>query len=329
MIHVLHLLDDAGLGGVTRGLQDHISRLGDGFRHEVRVVDTHWRLAPKQNADIVVIHFTLNWTKLPFIASLRARRLIVVEHSYTEAYERLRVAHPGRFRAMLKLGYALADRVVAVSRAQATWLANAGVVRPNRLVAIPTALDTSPLANVSPVGPVAGPMRLGAYGRYVPQKGFDVLIEAMRHVDPSVATLELRGLGPDQDALQAAAADLPHVTVGGPVTDLPTFLEKLDAVVIPSRWEAFGLVAAEARAAGRPILVARTDGLVEQTTSRCGLMFPSEDPDAIATAIADLAVGDLPAMGERGRRAIAGALDATIAQWKTLLRGLAPVGRAA
>ena len=275
-----------------------------------------------------MVHFTVNWAKLPFMIALRLRlgrrRLVIVEHSYTESYERLRVARPARFRLMLRLNYALADGVVAVSRAQAMWLTRIGVVKGDRLTAIPTALDTSALDAVPPVSHAVGTMRLGAYGRYADQKGFDVLIEAMRHVDPSVATLELRGLGPNLDALRAAAADLPHVTVGGPVDDLAEFLGGLDAVVIPSRWEAFGLVAAEARAAGRPILVAKTDGLVEQTASDCGLLFETENSASLATAIAELSARDLQCMGERGRKAVRGALETTIAGWSALLHRLVP-----
>lgn len=327
MTHVLHLLDDAGIGGVTRCLADQTRHLSNGFRHEIMVANTAWRLPSRMRADIVVVHFTANWSKLPFMTALRARlgqrRLAIVEHSYTEAYEQLRVPHPRRFRTMLKMNFALADRVVAVSRAQAGWLSRCGIVKPDRLVAIPQALDTTPLSTVPPLVRRDGPIRLGAYGRYVPQKGFDVLIEAMRQVHPCVATLSLRGLGPDLPALRRAATGLPHVTVGDAVTDLPAYLESLDAVVIPSRWEAFGLVGAEARAAGRPILATRTDGLVEQVGPDTGMLFPAENPAAIAAAIRELAGRDLGAMGERGRRAVRGEFDATIAGWTTLLNDLA------
>jgi hypothetical protein len=63
-------------------------------------------------ADVVVVHFTLAWRKLPFMARLRlalgGRPLVLVEHSYTQGYEQHCVARQGRFRAMLKLGMSLA-----------------------------------------------------------------------------------------------------------------------------------------------------------------------------------------------------------------------------
>ena len=326
MTHVLHLLDDARLGGVTRGLPDHIRRLTGPFRHEIKVLDAAYRLPGRIDADIVVVHFTVNWAKMPFMAMLRARLgkrpMIIAEHSYTEAYEQLCVPHQARFRTMLRWNFALADRVVAVSRAQGAWLERAGVVPAARLVPIPQALDTSALDSVPPVNRLPGPMRLGTYGRYVPQKGFDILIEAMRLVPPSVATLQIGGLGPDFEALSTAAHGLPHVSVGGKVTDVAGFLTTVDAVVIPSRWEAYGLVSAEARAAGRPVLATRTDGLVEQIDPAWGLLCPSQDPRALAEAIQVMAASDLRAMGEKARGSVVGALDATIAGWRAVLTEL-------
>ncbi|MGI4954409.1 MAG: glycosyltransferase family 4 protein [Janthinobacterium lividum] len=122
MIAILHLIDDPNVGGVTCGVADLARRMGPGFAASVRTVPTMWRLAPRLAADVVVVDFTLSWAKLPFLLSLRLRcrgRLIIVEHSYTEAYERQRVRARSRFRILLRLCFRLADRVVAVSDRQA------------------------------------------------------------------------------------------------------------------------------------------------------------------------------------------------------------------
>lgn len=327
MAQVLHLIDDSGLGGVTRVLADHLPRLAGRFTHEVLTAATRWRLPPRISADIVIVHFTLCWAKLPFLLALRLRagraRLVLVEHSYTARYEQQCVRHLRRFRTLLRIGYRLVHRVVAVSHGQAAWLQQAALVAPARLVSIPQACDTSAIANLPTVAATARPLRLGAYGRYVPQKGFDILIEAMRRVSPDVATLELAGYGPDLAALQAAAADLPHVRIGGPINGPNSFLARVDAVVIPSRWEAFGLVAAEARAAGRPVIASLADGLIEQIDPSWGILFIPEDPDQLAAAIISLAAQDLAAMGEAARASVVTALARTIDRWKVLLRELA------
>ena len=59
-------------------------------------------------------------------------------------------------------------------------------------------------------------------------------------------------------------------------------------MIVPSRHEAFGLVATEARMAARPILVADVDGLPEQV-GEAGLARPMGTPDEIAAAILELA----------------------------------------
>ncbi len=327
MTQVLHLIDDPRVGGVNRGLTVYLPRLTDGFTHQVLQVPANRLPTTLPPADIVVIHFTPNWAKLPFLLALRLRyrdsNLILVEHSYTEAYERLCVPHRGRFRAMLRIAYRLVDRVVAVSHHQAAWLRTAKVVAPERLIAIPNACDVGILATVPDLVRHGGQLRLGAYGRYVPQKGFDTLIAAMRAVPASVATLTLAGYGPDEALLHAAAAGLDHVRIRGPIDGPASFLAEVDAVLVPSRYEAFGVVAAEVRAAGRPVLVAAVDGLIEQLDPAWGIQFAPENPAAIADAIKMFATRDRIAMGAAARRSVAGSMDATIAAWFSLLKDLA------
>lgn len=325
MTQVLHLIDEACHRDVARVIADHLPLLADRFPPVVRTVGSWWRLPGRIRAGIVVVHFTLSWSKLPFLLALRARAfrvpLILVEHSATAAYERLH-ARP-RLRTLQRLGYWLADRVVAVSQGQADWLRQADLVPAGRLVTIPPASDTSAIALLPPVPAAPRPLRLGACGRYEPQQGFDLLIAAMRRIPPALATLELAGYGPDLPSLQAAATGLAHVRIGGAVNGLAAFLARIDAVVIPSRWEAFGLVAAEARAAGRPVIAVRTDGLTEQVDPSWGLLVAPEDPERLAEAIAALAGRNLTTMGEAARRSMVSALDDSVARWRALLDELA------
>lgn len=93
--------------------------------------------------------------------ALRGRRLIIAEHSYTAAFEARCVRHRARFRRMLRLGFAMADAVVAVSEGQAAWLREAGLVRPDRLQVITPISDMAPFAAIPPIEPHDGPL-LGA-----------------------------------------------------------------------------------------------------------------------------------------------------------------------
>jgi D-inositol-3-phosphate glycosyltransferase len=327
MIRVAHLIDDPNLGGVTRTVADTLRHLGQGIAGRIVPVRTAWRLPPRVEADVIVIDFTLSWAKLLFLLVLRLATeapIVIVEHSYTGAYEQRCVRRRWRFRLMLRLAYRLADKVVAVSEGQAAWLAGAGLVAPHRLVAIAQSLDLSALTPIPDAARHTGPLRLGAYGRYAEQKGFDVLIAAMRAVPADTATLVLAGYGPDAAALRAAADGMAHVTVGGPIDGPVGFLASVDAVVVPSRWEAYGLVGQEARAAGRPVIACAVDGLVEQVTDACGLLVPPDDASALAAAICRMATMDRAAMAAAARASVQGAFERKLEAWRDLFVRLAP-----
>jgi glycosyltransferase involved in cell wall biosynthesis len=99
------------------------------------------------------------------------------------------------------------------------------------------------------------------FGKLIPQKGVDLLLRAMRGLD---ARLVIVGFGPQRNELEASAP--PRTLFTGPLEHrhLTKLLALADACVVPSVFpEAFGMVAAEAAAAGCPPLVARHSGLAE------------------------------------------------------------------
>ncbi|MBB4265287.1 glycosyltransferase family 4 protein [Roseospira visakhapatnamensis] len=327
---VVHLLDDGGLGGVTRHIKDVMtSRVAQVFDMERVEVNPRDPWAPRFGADLLHVHVTANWRKLPWLASLRLRHpgvpLVIEEHSYTAAYEALKVPRRRRlrFHVMLRLSYGLADRVVAVSRGQGDWLRRAGVVRPDRCAVVPTTVCTAAFAAGEAARPSGRPLVVGAYGRYAEQKGFDVLVEAARPLDPARIRLVLAGLGPDEGRLRTQAQGLPHVHVGGPVQDVPGFLADVDVVAIPSRWEAFGLVGLEARAAGRPILVSALDGLPEQVADGGGWAVDRhDDPAAWTEALLALTPDSVTRAAVGARRSVADAHRRYEDAWRRLYADL-------
>ena len=102
------------------------------------------------------------------------------------------------------------------------------------------------------------------FGKLIEQKGVDVLLRALRGVDARVVVV---GFGPERQALEALAASTGvRALFTGPLEHrhLRHLLAFADACVVPSVFpEAFGMVAAEAAAAGCPPVVSRHSGLAE------------------------------------------------------------------
>jgi spore coat protein SA len=85
---------------------------------------------------------------------------------------------------------------------------------------------------------------------------------------------------------------------------LPEVLSTLDVLVHPSRIEAFGLVVAEAQAAGTPVVASRVGGIPENVRhGETGFLVEPDQPGEIAARVLELL--DDPdkrqAFGEAGR----------------------------
>lgn len=262
---VLHLIDDTTAGGVTR-VVDHIiasPELAQDAEHRLLVLNGEGRHLRHKDADVIVSHLSVNWRNLPRFVAMRLcnprARLIHIEHSYTESFVRLNVRRKGRFKLLLRLAFRQFDRVAAVSDAQCAWLRRIGVVPAQKLTAIRSFVDLSAFEALEPV---AGPIRvIGAIGRLEPQKGFDTLIREFTSTDRSDLELHIFGAGSDEAKLRSLAGSDPRISFKGFAADPVAAMDNVDAVVMPSRWEAYGLVAIEALAARRPLFVSGLDGL--------------------------------------------------------------------
>lgn len=174
---------------------------------------------------------------------------------------------------------------------------------------------------------------IGTLARLEPSKGIADLLTAVSKLVrcwPNLITL-IAGAGSERAALEQEALRLgltDHVRFLGYVPDAREFYCLLDVFVLPSYWEAFGLVATEAMAVGKPVVATRVGGLPEVVSDgETGLIVPMRDPNALANAIERL-LGDKhlrEQMGAAGRNrvktvfSVTKMADQTIALYRSLL----------
>jgi glycosyltransferase involved in cell wall biosynthesis len=143
-------------------------------------------------------------------------------------------------------------------------------------------------------------------GRYAPEKGLDVLLEAYAQYRQSVADpwpLTCCGKGP-LAPLFAGRAGVEERGFIQPA-DQPAIMEQCGALVLTSTYEPWGVVIAEAAASGLPVLCSEACGAsVELLRSYYnGLTVATGDARATAAAMRWLHDNQarLPEMGVRGR----------------------------
>ena len=157
-------------------------------------------------------------------------------------------------------------------------------------------LDTfAPDLTRSPPGPER---RVGFVGRLEPEKGIEVLLDAVE-AEPRLH-LDVAGSGSLTGLVTGRAAHGPaagRVRVLGPLPhdSLPGFYRSLDVLAVPSLptpgWlEQFGRVAVEAMAAGVPV-VAASSGALPEVVGGAGLLVGPGDAAALGRALVD-ATGD-------------------------------------
>src|SRR5215211_6721383 len=135
-------------------------------------------------------------------------------------------------------------------------------------------------------------------GRLVPQKGFDILIEAFAKIASQVPDLYclIIGEGEDKEKLaqqiRAAGVEKRIRLIG--YQDRPkamSILKSSDIFVMPSRYEGTPIALLEAAALARPIVAARAGGIPELVThEQHAYLVPSHDPTALAQGILKLAL---------------------------------------
>lgn len=196
------------------------------------------------------------------------------------------------WRALRRLSYPLADGLAVQTRqVQAYFQGHPCIsVIPNALGPVPEHAERS-VAAASTEGSIL------AMGRLVPQKGFDVLLDAfacLRREAPGWK-LVILGDGVERETLQAQACALgvaKHVSLPGVVEDPFPMLAGADIFVLSSRFEGYPNALCEAMACGCAVVATDCPSgpaeIVEDGSN--GLLVAPEDATALSQAMRRLIV---------------------------------------
>lgn len=192
------------------------------------------------------------------------------------------------------MAYRRADAVLTNARAMARDMADQFGLDPARLHTIPNPVDIDRIAQAVRTGSAANlPPRpyLLAAGRLETQKGHDVLLAAFA-ASQAASSHDLYILG--QGSLEGDLRRTAHALgIGGAVrfvgfAENPyAWMAGADLFVLPSRWEGFPNAAAEAMAAGAPVLLADCDYGPRELVgpAQRDVLVPVGDAQALAAAI--------------------------------------------
>jgi glycosyltransferase involved in cell wall biosynthesis len=168
-----------------------------------------------------------------------------------------------------------------------------------RIHAIHNGIDTRPCEDLEPgeglrreLGLDGDTTLIGFLGRFMPEKGFPLLLEAAtrlaRHGGTRPFHVVAFGSG---DYEREYRRDIErqglarHFSLRDFTADVPGVLSQLDLVVVPSLWEASSLVSMEAMSAGVPVLGADCPGLREVLRDTPSRTFPTGVAAELETAL--------------------------------------------
>ncbi|MBL8343985.1 MAG: glycosyltransferase family 4 protein [Rubrivivax sp.] len=251
--------------------------------------------------DSTVIADGLAFGALAETAERHARRLrwVALVHHPLALETGLAPAQAAALLADERRALAAARRVVVTSEATAGLLgrlamapSGARVIEPGcDLPALPQRKATTPN------GPAQGPLQLLCVASVTARKGHRVLLEALAPMTHLPWTLHCVGsltMDPETAAAARAAAaalGLQDRVLWHGATEadaLPAHYARADLFVLPSLFEGYGMVLAEALAHGLPVVATDTGAAAPLLGGGAGVLVPPGDTAALRTALAPM-----------------------------------------
>lgn len=239
--------------------------------------------------DVIQVYLFPAQLFAPLAAMLKGTKVPLVLSEQTTHHRRKKMwLHPletwmyGRYTAI-----ACASEGIAASLK--AWVPGVG----NKITVIPNGIDVQAFERAvalsrSSVGINNGASVLLYVARLEPQKDHANLLRALAEIPD--ADLVLAGDGSLRAQLEAQAEMLGisrRVHFLGRRQDVAELLQMADIYVHPAAFEGFGIAAAEAMSAGKPVIASNVPGLA-QVVGDAGILVPPGDPSALAQEVRSL-----------------------------------------
>ncbi len=273
------------------GWQIHVANLGEGFPRPgpQGLATAHSRLAACPPGPIVIDGLALGVMPEAAEAVARTHPLIALVHHPLALETGVTPDDAFAFRVSERAALTTVKRVITTSESTAEIVAKDYAVPRDHIAVAPPGSDQVQLS----FGSRDRNLRLLSVGSIVPRKGYDLLVTALSRLTDLPWHLTIVGdrtRDPDTAAaLVNQISDLKleeRVTLTGSLyeSQLSAAYLGADVFVLASRFEGYGMAAAEAVAYGLPI-VATAGGALSRTVAGAGMLVPPDDPVALAAAL--------------------------------------------
>jgi glycosyltransferase involved in cell wall biosynthesis len=313
---------DTGSGYVVMGYGDGLRALG----HDVEVLGAasfelfpslrraiHYKQAmgmtkaalarlSRGGYDLVETYGGESWLTNAFLRYLPNRPLLVAHSNGLEPHATVQMSNFSGRRAALReaaqsrlgaFGFRRVDALVTVSHFDARYAVQNRYVQPERLLAIENPLPASYLGQPLEL---ERPLTLGFVGSWLPRKGTRLIGEVLPPLLDEFPdwTVQLIGVGSTSLVLGCFPPRLHKRLVVIPQLrreDLRAVYRQLAIVMVPSLYESFGLVTAEAMACGCCVVATRTGLAADLVNGGEALLLPRCEAtslhDTLALAMAN------------------------------------------
>lgn len=238
--------------------------------------------------DVVHVHLFPPLLYVSILASVRHfdYHLVCTEHSTSN---RRRGKTLGRI--IDALTYRAYRRIVAISQATEDALVTWQPTLSGKTVVIHNGIDL--LFKESITRPQRPTLKVVSVGNLSEHKNYEAALHAVSLLPELNFEYHVAGDGPRKQHLLELTSSLnlhSRVRFLGYVTDTPTLLASSDILLMPSKWEGFGLAALEAMNASLPLVVSDVPGLREVISSEntCAITVDPTSPQSIAGGIRTL-----------------------------------------